>query len=204
LIRELQVVAVSSGISQFHQWLYTYLLYAQISLTPSVQVIRNPAGTLVARVPLLKQTRWRGAQLQVPGYALEALPPRLLALLAVRNYIEASHGRRYAVRSVLLTVIVLIVIAPLVHALGEKLFSKELYRWLFHSVLLAPLEPLWSWREHFAEKMDRETIERVAETHTFIQAMEAAIRLDLQMGVPESQVRDLLVRLNTLRRVLYN
>ncbi|GIV17783.1 MAG: hypothetical protein KatS3mg022_3218 [Armatimonadota bacterium] len=199
LTDHLQQVAMHSDLAQFYQWLCTYMLYTHTVITPTVEIIRTSAHSPPAREPVLKQLRWKGTHLLLPQHVLEVIPPRPLALLAVRNYIEAVTSRRYTVQSILLTVAIILVVSPIAYIVGER-FSKEAHRWLFHLVVLVPIHKVWSWRDHLAEQIERELLKHAGDADAILQALETAVKLDIQAGVPDKLVNDLLARLNTLRR----
>lgn len=169
------------------------MLYAQAGVTPAVDVYpHNP------RVPILQGIIWKGMQVWVPDRALEEIPPYPLALLAVRNYMETTARRRLIWRSVALTALFLITIPPLIYRLTQNT-PEEWARWLFHLVVLVPIEWAWGWWHHIAKVIDRQLMQESGQTDTFLQAMELAVKFDLRAGVPKKNVDDLIERLNALR-----
>lgn len=199
LIDHLQQVAMHGELAQFYQWLCTYMLYTQTAIMPTVEIVHTSAHSPPAREPVLKQLRWKGTHLLLPQRVLEGIPSRPLALLAVRNYMEAVASRRYTVQSILWTMVIIFVVSPLVYIASERL-SKEAYRWFFHFLVLVPIHTVWSWRARLAEQIERELLKRAGDADTILQALEAAVKVDIKTGVPDKLVNDLLARLNTLRR----
>ncbi|GBC94862.1 hypothetical protein HRbin16_00647 [bacterium HR16] len=197
LVNHLQQVATHHDLAQLHQWLCTYMLYAQTAVMPTVETVNIPAPS--AREPVLKKIRWKGSHLLLPQRIIEEIPPRSLALLAVRNYMEASASKRRTVQSIFWTIVIIVVISPLVYIASERL-PEEAHRWFFHLVVLVPIHMVWSWRARIAEQIERELLQRVGEVDTLLHALEAAIKLDIKTGVPGKLVDDTLARLNTLRR----
>lgn len=197
VVAHLQAVDTDSTLAQFQQWLRTYLLYAGEAVTPSVQRVDVPATSPATRRPALQQMGWKGERLQVTSHLLQAIPPRLLALLAVRHYVRHQLLRQHLKRSLFQTVLLMVVFGPLVFWLTERL-APEVREWAF-SIVVLPLHLVWSWRYRLEEEAERETLHRTREVETLFEALEAVARLDLKVGVPDTSVNTLLARLNRLR-----
>lgn len=199
VVVHLQQVANDPALAQFQQWLRIYMLYAGVAITPIVEVVNPEVPRLFGPVSTLQQIRWKGARLQLSQRLLQEIPPRLLALLAVRNYIEADTFRRSVLRSILYTIVLFPLLSVLVYILGER-FPQKAYEWAMQLVVLLPIRWVWSWWSHLAEQVERKLLQHTGEEETLLQALEAVARLDLKRGVPDKQVDELLNRLNALRR----
>ncbi|MGQ9737840.1 MAG: hypothetical protein ACUVR7_06415 [Armatimonadota bacterium] len=193
LAHHLRTVATRADVALFQQWLSTCMLYVQIGVTPSVEVCPHHP-----RLPLLQSIVWKGEHLQVPERALEEMPPYPLALLAVRNYKEATTRRRLIWRSIALTALFLLTIPLSVHAFTRNM-PQEWSHWLFHLIVLVPIEWTWRWRHHIAKQIDQQLVEEIGQADDFLRALELAVKFDLRAGVPKKNVDDLLERLNALR-----
>ncbi|MEJ5252047.1 MAG: hypothetical protein HPY54_07125 [Chthonomonadetes bacterium] len=194
--QDLQLVATRPDVAQFQQWLATCMLYAQTGVMPAVQVY--PHNT---RQPLLRGIIWKGMQVWVPDRALEEIPPYPLALLALRNYMEAKARQKLIWRSIALTALILFTVPTVIYEMTRNL-PEEWSRWLFHLLVLLPIHYVWSWIQHIAAQIDRQVVQGVGQTDAFLQGMEAAIKIDLKVGVADKEITSQMARLNTLRREL--
>lgn len=199
LTDHLQQVATHPNLAQLQQWLAAYMLYAQVAVIPTVEVVPAPAQPSSSKAPVIKQLRWKGTHLRLPQQALEKVPPRFLALLAMRNYVLHEVYTRYLKRSLLLTLFILLVVAPLVFALTED-EAAETRKWVYRLAVVLPLHLIWWWRSTVEEETERELVQRTGEINTLLEALESAVRLDINAGVPDNMVNDMMARLNALRR----
>lgn len=192
LTSSLQVTAARTDLDELQQWLYEYLMYVQVGIVPTVELY-----PYVPHQPLLKAMRWRRVHLRLPDLALQQIPPRPLALLALRNYLENKARQHFIIRSVLWTVILLAVVAS-IFGVMNRVARREVV-WVLKFLLLIPLDIIWSWRKRLPSLVDRETLEKARDGDRFIEAMEWALRFDIQANVPTSSLRELLSRVNILR-----
>jgi hypothetical protein len=192
LVQHLQQVANHHDLAQLHQWLCTYMLYVQSGTSPTVEVVPHDP-----HISLLGGLRWKGLHLMVPDRALQEVPARHLALLAVRGYLEAQAKRRFTVRSFLLTFLILFTIPLLIYHLAPPTHDK-VYHWMFHLLVIVPIERVWAWRRSIARRIDREIVQSTGETETFLQALTAVIKADIKRRGLDKNVADLVSRLNSL------
>jgi len=137
--------------------------------------------------------------LLVPDRALQEVPARLLALLAVRGYLEAQTRRRLTLRSILLTLWIVFTIPPLIYHLAPPVHGKA-YHWLFHLLVFIPIERVWAWPRKIAQRIDREVVRRTGETELFLQALTTVIQADIRIRGTDRIVEELVSRLNILRQ----
>lgn len=194
LTQHLQLVATRADVAQFQQWLSTCMLYVQAGVTPTVEAYPHPP-----RTSLLQGIVWNGWHVRVPKRALQEIPPYPLALLAVRNYMEATARRRLMWRSIALTVFFLLTIPAAIYTLTRSM-PEDASSWLLHLAVLVPLEWTWRWWHHLARQIDWQFVEQIGEADDFLLAMQMAIKIDLKAGVRKNTVDELLERLNALRR----
>lgn len=196
LTQHLQVVATRAEVAQFQQWLSTCMLYTQTGVTPTVEVYPYRSNA-----PLLNGIVWDEWHVWVPERALQKIPSRLLALLAVQGYMEATARRNLIPRSMVLTALVLLIVAPLIYKLSQPL-AEDLHRWLFELLVLLPIHWVWAWWPRLGAEIDRQLVQQSGEGDALLEAMELAIKDDLARGVPNGVVNNLLKRLNSLREAL--
>ena len=193
LVNHLQQVAIHHDLAQLHQWLCTYMLYAQVGTLPTVEMVSHDP-----RVSLLQGLRWKGSHLMVSDRALQEVPARPLALLAARGYLEAQARRRLTLRSILLTLLIVFTIPPLIFHLAPPVHGK-VHHWLFHLLVFIPVERVWAWQRKIARRVDREVVRSTGETELFLQALTTVIRADIRTRGTDRIVAELLSRLNDLR-----
>ncbi len=193
LAQHMHLTATQADVAQVQQWLSSYMLYAQTGVVPTVEVRPHDA-----HIPLMKNVRWRGTHVQVSARALQEIPPRLLALIAFRNYIETEARRRLIARSLVLSLVIAVAGIYVIGVLIDRL-PNYYFRHVLHLVVLFPLHLVWRWRDAIERTMDREVAERTREAHLLIEAMEGALRVDLLVGVHRRYCEAMLSRLNVLR-----
>lgn len=193
LVNYLQQVALSNELAQFYQWLCTYLLYTQTAIMPTVEVRPHTPG-----LPLVTGVRWRCQHLLLPDRALQQIPARPLALLAINRHFERLVYRQMLLQNVWITALLLFAVGPLLHIIGEHL-PESVFRWIFGIVVALPLHYIWARMGLVGERADKELLQRIGEVEAFLQGMEAAIRTDIISGVSRRQVELFLQRLNAVR-----
>jgi len=196
LIQHLQLTAEQADVAELHQWLMEYLVPMQAGVNPTLELRPHVTGQ-----PVLHSLRWSGTHLRISDRLVKEIPPRLVALLALRNYLEATARRRLNLISVVLTVLIVIIGGPMLFRLGER-FPFRYSGWLFELLLAIPIELVWRWRDRIARSTDRQTVEFSRDGDLFVQAMESALRFDLKDNVPSTFARELLGRLNLVRKQL--
>ncbi|MCS6831058.1 MAG: hypothetical protein RMM08_03925 [Armatimonadota bacterium] len=179
----------------FTQWLRTYLLWAHITgVEPQVFAFASDAAPSVQ-----DNLRWQGQALWVELSLLERMPSRLLAILAVRNYVEEDIWRRY------LPILWLIGIMAVALSIGLSSYLRRVFgaNVLWHLVHLFVLPLLFEMpallREYARLHADEETMQRLAEPDMMLLALETAIVESYRNGEPEGQLHKSLKRLNRLR-----
>ncbi len=192
LVQHLQQVANHHDLAQLHQWLCTYMLYVQSGTSPTLEVVPH-----VPSISLLGGLHWKGLHLMVPDRALQEVPAQHLALLAVRGYLEAQARRRLTIRSVLLTFLVLLTITPLIFLLAPPTHDK-VYHWMFHLLVIVPIERVWAWHRKITQQIDHEIVKSTGETEIFLQALTTVIKADIKIKGMDKDVEELIGRLNSL------
>ena len=194
LVQHLQQIANHHDLAQLHQWVCTYMLYVQSGAYPTMETVPHDR-----RCSLLGGLRWKGLHLMVPERALQEVPARYLAILAVRGYLEAQARRRLTIRSILLTLSIVLTIPPLIYHLAPPTHDK-VYHWMFHLLVIVPIERVWAWHRSIAQRIDREIVKSTGETEVFLQALTTVIKADLKIKGTEKNAADLIGRLNSLRK----
>ncbi len=182
----------------FTQWLRTYLLWARImGLEPQVFAFVSDGEPSVEN-----NLRWQKDSLWIDSSLLEQVSPRLLAILAVRNYIEQAIWRRYLVLVVLSGVLLLSVTLAISAYVRRLLDANPLWELVHLFVLPVVLELPALLRDMARREADDEAFERLSEPQMFLQAMETALEESYRNGETEKQLQKMLKRLNRLRRKL--
>jgi hypothetical protein len=192
LVQHLQQIANQHDLAQLHQWVCTFMLYVQSGAYPTMETVPHDP-----RFSLLRGLRWKGLHLMVPERALQEVPAQYLAILAVRGYLEAQARRRLTIRSILLTLLIVFTIPPLIYHLAPPTHDK-VYHWMFHMLVIVPIERVWAWHRSIARRIDREIVQSTGETETFLQALTAVIKADIKRRGLDKNVADLVSRLNSL------
>jgi len=179
----------------FVQWLRTYLLWARFTgVEPAVTTF---TGTGVGSVEEL--LHWRGHHLWIESSLLERIPPRLLAILAVRRYVEQDIWRVHLLAGI---VVGLLLMAVMFLALMYVERGLELgTAWHLVNLFLIPVavELSTGLRERARRAADEATLDRLAEPQMFAQAMEKAIEESYRYGESERTLSRMLKRLNRIR-----
>jgi len=177
------------------QWLHTYLLWGQI-MGVNPMVFTFPAD---GEPSVEDNLRWRKNVLWVSDDLLERISPRLLAILAVRNYMERQIWHSY------LVLVVLTIVAALMIALAATDYVRRLLGvnplWdLVHLLVLPVLLDVPSLLRDFARRRtDEEAFERLGEPQMFLQAMQTSLEESYRQGETDKQLQKTLKRLNRLR-----
>ena len=180
----------------FTQWLRTYLLWARImGLEPQV------FASVSDRQPSVEsRIRWQKGNLWIDIRLLEQIPPRLLAILAVRNYIEQWVWRKYLVLTVLFGVVLFVltlVISTFVrHLLGKNPLVELVDLFVLPVLLELPI----LLREQARREADDEAFGQLSEPQMFLQAMQTAVEESYRQGEIDKRLHRMLMRLNRLRR----
>jgi hypothetical protein len=194
LVQHLQQIANQHDLAQLHQWVCTYMLYVQSGAYPTMETVPHDP-----RFSLLRGLRWKGLHLMVPERALQEVPARYLAILAVRGYLEAQARRRLTIRSILLTLLIVFTIPLLIYHLAPPTHDK-VYHWMFHMLVIVPIERVWAWHRSIAQRIDREIVKSTGETEVFLQALATVIKADIMIKGMDKNVKELIGRLNSLCR----
>lgn len=182
----------------FTQWLRTYLLWARIlGLNPQVFAFVPDGEPSVEN-----NLRWQKDNLWISSDLLERVSPRLLAILAVRNYIEQAIWRRYLVLVVLSGILLLSVTLAIAAYIRRLLGANPLWELVHLFVLPVVLEVPALLRDLARREADDEAFERLSDPQTFLQAMETALEESYRNGETEKQLQKILKRLNRLRKKL--
>ncbi|MGC8785500.1 MAG: hypothetical protein ACP5RN_14085, partial [Armatimonadota bacterium] len=179
----------------FVQWLRTYLLWAYITgLEP--QVFTFPADEADS---VEDNLRWQAQNLWVERSLLDRIPHRLLAILAVRNYMEQEIWRKGIPFSLLVGVMALALSFTVASSL-QRLFGENILWHLVH-LFVVPLflEMPSLLREYVHRRADEETLQRLAEPETVLLAMEKAVEESYRNGESDKRLQSLLKRLNRVR-----
>lgn len=183
------------GSHPFTQWVRTYLLWAHIfGVEPQIFVL--PSGSPGG---VRDSLRWQGQTLWVEQWALERVPPRLLAILAVHHYVEEELCRRYLPVPWLLGAIA-VGLSVAASSYLQRLFGSNLLWHLIHLFVLPLLLDLPSLlREYASLRADEEMLQRLAEPDMLFLALEQAIVESYRNGDTDGRLRKSLKRLNRLR-----
>lgn len=183
----------------FTQWLRTYLLWAYIlGIDPQVFTSPSDKGSSVEN-----NLRWQKDNLWVTSNLLDRISPRLLAILAVRNYLEQREWHRYLVPAglsvALLVMMVLTILAyvrRLLDASPLSVLIQLMHLFIAHVVVGKAYVLL---HDLARRRADDEAFERLSEPHLFLQAMETALEESHRRGETDKQLQKMLQRLNRLR-----
>lgn len=182
----------------FTQWLRTYLLWARVlGLNPQVFAFVPDGEPSVEN-----NLRWQKDNLWISSDLLERVSPRLLAILAVRNYIEQAIWRRYLVLVVLSGILLLSVTLAIAAYVRRLLGANPLWELVHLFVLPVMLEVPALLRDLARREADDEAFERLSDPQTFLQAIETALEESYRGGETEKQLQKILKRLNRLRKKL--
>ncbi len=179
----------------FTQWLRTYLLWAYITgLEP--QVFTFPADEAAS---VEDNLRWQAQNLWVERSLLDRIPHRLLAILAVRNYMEQEIWRKRIPFSLLVGVMALALSFTVASSL-QRLFGKNILWHLTHIFVIPLFLELPSLlREYVRRHADEETLQRLGEPETVLLAMEKAVEESYRNGESDKRLQSMLERLNRMR-----
>lgn len=173
----------------FMQWLRTYLLWAQImGIEPKVSVFPPNEEPSVEN-----NLRWQEDNLWIRHDLLERVPPRLLAILAVRHYIEQKVQYRYLVPVILFVVLLLWITLAASGYILRLLGLAHLF------VIPALVEVHMLLRELVRRQADDEAFERLNDPYTFLQAFQVALEESCRQGETDKHLERMLKRLNRLR-----
>jgi len=179
----------------FMQWLRTYLLWAQImGLEPRVFAFVSDGEPSVEN-----NLRWQKDSLWIDSSLLERMSPRLLAILAVRNYMEQEIWRRY-LPLLLLVGVTALALSFAAASFLQRLFGENILWHLTH-IFVIPLflEIPSLLREYVRRRADEETLQRLAEPETVLLAMEKAVEESYRNGETDKRLQSMLKRLNRVR-----
>jgi hypothetical protein len=179
----------------FVQWLHTYLLWANImGVNPVVFTFPSDGEPSVEN-----NLRWRKNVLWVGNDLLERMPPRLLAIIAVRNYMEQQVWHRYLALVVLAIALALMIALAATDYIRRLLGVNPLWD-LVHLLVLPALLDVPSLLHDLARRRtDEEAFERLGEPQMFLLAMQTALEESCRQGETDKQLQKTLKRLNRLR-----
>lgn len=179
----------------FVQWLHTYLLWANImGVNPVVFTFPSDGEPSVEN-----NLRWRKNVLWVGNDLLEQMSPRLLAIIAVRNYIEQQVWHRYLALVVLAIALALMITLAVTDYIRRLLGVNPLWD-LVHLLVLPALQDVPSLLHDLARRRtDEEAFERLGEPQMFLLAMQTALEESYRQGETDKQIQKMLKRLNRLR-----
>jgi len=179
----------------FVQWLHTYLLWANImGVNPVVFTFPSDGEPSVEN-----NLRWRKNVLWVGNDLLERMPPRLLAIIAVRNYMEQQVWHRYLALVVLAIALALMITLAVTDYIRRLLGVNPLWD-LVHLLVLPALLDVPSLLHDLARRRtDEEAFERLGEPQMFLLAMQTALEESYRQGETDKQIQKMLKRLNRLR-----
>lgn len=179
----------------FVQWLHTYLLWANImGVNPVVFTFPSDAEPSVEN-----NLRWRKNVLWVGNDLLERMSPRLLAIIAVRNYMEQQVWHRYLALVVLAIALALMITLAVTDYIRRLLGVNPLWD-LVHLLVLPALLDVPSLLHDLARRRtDEEAFERLGEPQMFLLAMQTALEESYRQGETDKQIQKMLKRLNRLR-----
>jgi hypothetical protein len=178
----------------FVQWLRTYLLWARLpEIDPQVIAFDDGYANTVEEL-----LRWEKQNLWVERSLLERMPHRLLALLAVRNYVEEQIWRRHLTTGIIFLLIV--AAAAFVGALYVQSRLRLSLLWQLVHLLVIPLVAQLSslLREYTRQCADEEINQRIGEPQLFFLAIQQAIQESYRNGAPDSDLLRMLRRLNRI------
>jgi len=179
----------------FVQWLHTYLLWANImGVNPVVFTFPSDGEPSVEN-----NLHWRKNVLWVGNDLLERMPPRLLAIIAVRNYMEQQVWHRYLALVVLAIALALMITLAVTDYIRRLLGVNPLWD-LVHLLVLPALLDVPSLLHDLARRRtDEEAFERLGEPQMFLLAMQTALEESYRQGETDKQIQKMLKRLNRLR-----
>jgi len=179
----------------FVQWLHTYLLWANImGVNPVVFTFPSDGEPSVEN-----NLRWRKNVLWVGNDLLERMSPRLLAIIAVRNYMEQQVWHRY-LAMVVLEIALGLMISLAVADYFQRLLGVNPLWDLVHLLVLPALLDVPSLLHDLARRRtDEEAFERLGEPQMFLLAMQTALEESYRQGETDKQIQKMLKRLNRLR-----
>ena len=179
----------------FVQWLHTYLLWANImGVNPVVFTFPSDGEPSVEN-----NLRWRKNVLWVGNDLLERMSPRLLAIIAVRNYMEQQVWHRYLALVVLAIALALMITLAVTDYIRRLLGVNPLWD-LVHLLVLPALLDVPSLLHDLARRRtDEEAFERLGEPQMFLLAMQTALEESYRQGETDKQIQKMLKRLNRLR-----
>jgi hypothetical protein len=179
----------------FVQWLHTYLLWANImGVNPVVFTFPSDGEPSVEN-----NLRWRKNVLWVGNDLLERMSPRLLAIIAVRNYMEQQVWHRYLALVVLAIALALMITLAVTDYIRRLLGVNPLWD-LVHLLVLPALLDVPSLLHDLARRQtDEEAFERLGEPQMFLLAMQTALEESYRQGETDKQLQKMLKRLNRLR-----
>jgi len=179
----------------FVQWLHTYLLWANImGVNPVVFTFPSDGEPSVEN-----NLRWRKNVLWVGNDLLERMSPRLLAIIAVRNYMEQQVWHRYLALVVLAIALALMITLAVTDYVRRLLGVNPLWD-LVHLLVLPALLDVPSLLHDLARRQaDEEAFERLGEPQMFLLAMQTALEESYRQGETDKQIQKMLKRLNRLR-----
>jgi len=177
------------------QWLHTYLLWGQI-MGVNPMVFTFPAD---GEPSVEGNLRWQKNALWVSDHLLERMSPRLLAILAVRNYMEGQVWHRYLVLVVFAIGVALMITLAVTDYIRRLLGVNPLWDLVHLLVLPALLDVPSLLRDLARRQTDEEAFERLGEPQMLLLAMQTALEESCRQGETDKQLQKMLKRLNRLR-----
>lgn len=179
----------------FMQWLRTYLLWARImGVEPKVFVFPPDEEPSVEN-----NLRWQKDNLWIRQDLLERVSPRLLAILAVRHYIEQGVWSRYLMLVVLSGALALSVTLAISVYIRRLLGANPLWELIHLFVIPVVVEAPALLRDLARRQADDEAFEQLSEPQMFLQAMQTALEESYRQGETDKHLEKMLKRLNRLR-----